>query len=146
MLKVKDKELSAMASRVEQLQTAHHKFRHQMVALEGVKELTITLQSKCNVLYQENLSLISENNNLEIQVQRLNDGLQAKAEEQQLQSKALHESEMELALFKGRFEQLSSSHMELEKIASEEQANRLSAEARLTSLEEVNFICVFIFK
>lgn len=40
-------------------------------------------------------------------------------------------------MFKGRFEQLSSSHMELEKIASEEQANRLSAEARLTSLEEV---------
>lgn len=61
MLKVKDRELAAMNSRVEQLQASHNKFRGQMVALEGVKELTISLQSKCNVLYQENMSLTGEN-------------------------------------------------------------------------------------
>ena len=44
MLKDKDKELSAMRNRVEQLQLSHNKFRGQMGALEGVKELTITLQ------------------------------------------------------------------------------------------------------
>ena len=65
LVKDKDKELAQMHTRIEQLQESHTKFRNRIEALNGVKELTITLQSNCNVLYQENLALTQENKNLE---------------------------------------------------------------------------------
>jgi regulator of replication initiation timing len=78
-----------------------------------VKELTITLQSNCAVLYQENLTLESENKSLAIQSEELRKQLAEKQEAAEVQAKALHSSEMELAMFRGRFEQLSNSHMEV---------------------------------
>jgi ABC-type phosphate transport system auxiliary subunit len=95
------------------LQASHNKFRNQIAALEGVKELTITLQSNCNVLYQENLTLTSENKGLERQLEDLRSELKARQEADEIQAKALHDSELELAMFRGRFEQLSKSHMEV---------------------------------
>ena len=101
MLKDKDKELAVMQKRIEQLQASHSKFRGQIIALEGVKELTITLQSNCNVLYQENLALTQENKNLEVKLQKADADTAAKEREIEEIRSALKESESELNTFKG---------------------------------------------
>jgi hypothetical protein len=95
------------------LQVSHNRFRNQIQALEGVKELTITLQSNCAVLYQENLSLSSENKSLGLQLDEVRADLASRQQTAEIQAKALHDSEMELAMFRGRFEQLSNSHIEV---------------------------------
>lgn len=130
-LKDKDKELTELKIRIKQLQDSHSQFRSQIHALESVKELTVTLQNQLAGLQQENRQLIAENKELaqlNLQAEEL---LREKEDQESDQSKMLKSVQLEFERLKGRYEETLKAQKELEKIATDEQAIRISLENRL---------------
>ncbi len=135
LLKDKDKELSSLKVRVKQLQDSHQQFRSQINALESVKELTVTLQSELTTLQQENKQLFAENQELvqlNLQAEEL---LKEKDVQEHDQSKLLKNVQLEFATLKGRYEETLKIQKELEKLATDEQAARMSLESRLSQAD-----------
>ncbi len=135
-LKDKNKELSALKSRVTQLHESHDKFRSQINALESVKELTINLQNQLSAMQQENKQLTEENKELAELSMRAEALLQEKVATERQQSNYMKEIQLEFATLRGRYEETIKSQKELEKLAADEQAMRVAAESRLQSADE----------
>lgn len=135
-LKDKNKELAAMKARISQLQDSHVKFRQQIQSLDSVKELTVTLQNQLAVMQQENKQLALENKELAQLNIRADELLREKETEEETQAKLLKDVQLDFATLRGRYEETTRAHHELEKLASDEQAMRLAAEARFHSLED----------
>jgi hypothetical protein len=137
MLRDKNKELNTMRTKVKQLQESHGKFRGQIGALENVKELTISLQSQLSIMEQENQQLYKENKDLT----DLNREAAVLLEEKEYKEhKNEDENKMLQTAFsklQGRFDELSDSQSDLEALAAEEQAMRMSAETRLQANEDL---------
>lgn len=132
----KNKELAALKGRIKQLQDSHAKFRHQIQALESVKELTVTLQTQVSIFQQENIQLVSENKELseaKTDLERQLNRAQIETRDTQRRS---HDIEVRSENLKGRYEELTKSYGDMEKLASEEQAKRNATETRLKSVEE----------
>jgi hypothetical protein len=136
-LKDKNKELSAMRTRVKQLQDSHVKFRGQIQALESVKELTITLKTQLAALEEENKKLAIENSTLS-EVNNQAEELLIEGEESAKKlSVQVNKTSIEYAELKGRYEHVMGSHTQLEALVSEEQSARLSAESRVKTMEQI---------
>jgi chromosome segregation ATPase len=131
MLKDKDKELQSLKTRIKQLQDSHSQFRNQIHALESVKELTMTLQQEVSTLQQENRQLVAENKELASLNLNAEILLKEKDHQEVESSRILKSVQLEFATLKGRYEETLKIQKELEKIASDEQATRMSAESRL---------------
>lgn len=134
-LRTKNKELNELKARVKQLHDSHIKFRSQIQALEAVKELTVSLQTQLSVLTEENNRLSTENRELcelNTQAESL---LRERMEVENQQSKALRNIQVDFATLRGRYEEISSSQRDLEALAADEQAMRMSCEARLDQAE-----------
>ena len=130
-LKDKTKELNALKIRVKQLQESHIKFRGQIQALESVKELTISLQSQLSTTQQENQLLVKENKELQEVNQTAEEMLQERQQRETEQTRAFRDVQIEFAMLRGRYEEMSISQRELETMTANEQAMRMAAEARL---------------
>jgi hypothetical protein len=135
-LKDKNKELAAMKARITQLQESHVKFRGQIQSLDSVKELTVTLQNQLAIMQQENKQLAMENKELAQLNIRADELLREKEVEEETQTKMLRDVQLDFATLRGRYEETTRAQRELEKLASDEQAQRLAAEARFHSLED----------
>lgn len=135
-LKDKNKELAALKARVAQLQDSHVKFRGQIQSLDSVKELTVTLQNQLAVMQQENKQLAMENKELAQLNIRADELLREKETEEEGQTRVLRDVQMDFATLRGRYEETTRAHRELEKLASDEQALRLATEARFNSMED----------
>jgi hypothetical protein len=136
-LREKEKELVSLKARIKQLQESHNKFRNQIQSLESVKELTIRLQNQLSMMQQENIQLVDENKELaelNLQAEQL---LQEKIHQEQMQAKSFRELQLELANTKGRYEECSKIQSELEKLANDEQAHRMSTQSRLKNSEQI---------
>ena len=134
-LRSKNKELNELKARVKQLHDSHIKFRSQIQALEAVKELTVSLQTQLSVLTEENNRLATENRELcELNTQAEN-LLRERMEVENQQSRALRNIQVDFATLRGRYEEISSSQRDLEALAADEQAMRMSCEARLEQAE-----------
>lgn len=134
-LRSKNKELNELKTRVKQLHDSHIKFRSQIQALEAVKELTVSLQTQLSVLSEENNRLAIENRELcELNTQAEN-LLRERMQIENQQSKALRSIQVDFATLRGRYEEISSSQRDLEALAADEQAMRMSCEARLDQAE-----------
>ena len=131
LLQDKNKELTLLKGRIKQLQDSHVKFRSQIQALESVKELTVTLQTQVSVFQQENIQLASENKELLELHANSEKKLQQVSEELNNTKSELHLVSVQGENIKGRYEEVTSSCSEMEKLATQEQAKRLAAEARL---------------
>lgn len=125
-LKDKDQELATLKDRVRTLQDSHNRFRSQIQALESVKELTINLQNQLTSLQQENQQLLKENEELVGLNLRAEQLLQEKESNETTQSKVVREVQLEFATLKGRYEEMSKAHKELESLAQHEQAQRMA--------------------
>lgn len=136
LLQDKNKELAALKGRIKQLQDSHVKFRSQIQALESVKELTVTLQTQLSVFQQENIQLISENKELLELNAHCEQKLHKVTQELSGTKDHLHDVEIRGENMKGRYEEATSSNLQMEKLATEEQAKRQAAEARLRQAEE----------
>lgn len=136
LLQDKNKELAALKGRIKQLQDSHIKFRSQIQALESVKELTVTLQTQLSVFQQENVQLISENKELLDLNARSEQRIQHLTEELADTKDNLHEAMVRGENMKGRYEEATTSHQDMERLATEEQAKRQAAEGRLRQAEE----------
>jgi chromosome segregation ATPase len=135
-LKDKNKEMNALKARIKQLQDSHVKFRGQIQALESVKELTISLQAQLSVLQEENKQLVKEKVKFSETASQAEILLvEAENEHAELVS-TIQQKDQEISLFRGKYEELSASHKELEFLASEEQTGRLAAESRLRLCED----------
>ena len=131
LLKDKDKELASLKQRIKQLQDSHSQFRNQIQALESVKELTINLQAELTNIQQENKQLVNENRELaqlNLQAEAL---LKEKEQQETDHTKLMKNVQIEFATLKGRYEETLKIQKELEKIATDEQAVRMSLEQRL---------------
>lgn len=135
-LKDKNKELAAMKARIAQLQDSHAKFRGQIQSLDSVKELTVTLQNQLAAMQQENKQLAMENKELAQLNIRADELLREKEAEEESQAKMLRDVQLDFATLRGRYEETTRAHHELEKLASDEQAMRLATEARFNSIED----------
>jgi predicted RNase H-like nuclease (RuvC/YqgF family) len=135
MLQNKSKELMALKARMKQLQESHAKFRNQIQALESVKELTVTLQSELSAFQQENVQLEAENNELARINQKAEQNLDKARRDIDELTKALHDNEVKLEHLRGRYEEISRTNAELDRIVSEEKASRLAAENRVRIAE-----------
>lgn len=137
LLQDKNKELAALKGRIKQLQDSHLKFRSQIQALESVKELTVTLQTQLSIFQQENVQLISENKELLDINAQCESSMEHMSKELQDIKQKLHETEVRGENMKGRYEEVTVSNAEMERLATEEQAKRQAAEARLKNAEEM---------
>jgi len=135
-LKEKTKELNALKIRVKQLQESHIKFRGQIQALESVKELTISLQTQLTTVQQENVTLVSENKELQEVNATAEDMLKQRQTRETEQTRAFRDVQLEFAMLRGRYEEMAISQRELETMTANEQAMRMAAEARLGNSEE----------
>ena len=135
-LKDKTKELSALKIRVKQLQESHIKFRGQIQALESVKELTISLQSQLSTTQQENQLLVKENKELKEVNQSAEEMLHDRQQRETEQTRAFRDVQIEFAMLRGRYEEMSISQRELETMTANEQAMRMATEARLQDSEQ----------
>ena len=135
-LKDKNKELAALKSRITQLQDSHVKFRGQIQSLDSVKELTVTLQNQLSVMEQENRALGEENLELAQLNVRADELLREKETQEENQTKMLREVQMDVATLRGRYEEATRAHKEVEKLAADEQALRLATESRFNSMED----------
>lgn len=135
LLQNKSKELTALKTRMKQLQESHAKFRSQIQALESVKELTVTLQSELSSFQQENVQLEAENNELARINQKAEENLDKARRDIDQLTKALHDYEVKSEHIRGRYEEVSRTNAELERTVSEEKANRLAAENRVRIAE-----------
>lgn len=136
-LKDKDKELATLKERVRQLQDSHSKFRSQIQSLESVKELTISLQNSLKTLQQENYQLKNDNEELVMLNEEAEKLLQEKEEKENKQNQLLHQVQLEFATLKGRYEETTKAFKELEILANEEQAMRMSLEQRLQNTDQI---------
>lgn len=140
-LRDKDKELIATKEKFRQMQEDLGKFRNKLQALESFKELTITLQNQLSQVQQENQRLVAENEELAKLNLNAEELLRKKDKDIVDQARALKDVQLEFATLKGRYEESMKAHRELERLAAEEQALRMSTESRLNtadqSMEEV---------
>lgn len=130
-LKDKDKELAQLKQRINTLQDSHGKFRNQIQALEAVKELTVSLQGQLSALQQENRQLVNENQELATLNMNAEAILHEKEADESQQTKMLRDVQLEFATLRGRYDESLKAHRELERIAADEQAMRISMETRL---------------
>jgi hypothetical protein len=135
LLQNKSKELTALKARMKQLQESHAKFRNQIQALESVKELTVTLQSELSAFQQENVQLDAENSELAKINQKAEQNLEKARRDIDELTKALHDYEVKSEHLRGRYEEVSRTNSELERVVSEEKASRLAAENRIRIAE-----------
>ena len=135
MLKDKNVEMNHLKARVKQLQDSHVKFRGQIQALESVKDLSVSLRLQVNKLEEENKNLVVENAKLSAVNNQAEEILIEEEASIKTLADKLQASEIETAEAKGRIEQLVANKSELETLASEEQSARLSAEARIRSMD-----------
>jgi len=135
-LKDKNKELTQLKQRVKQLQDSHTRFRGQIQALESVKELTISLQTQLSTVQQENSQLVHENRELQDLNKQAEQLLQDRSNAEKQQEKAFRDVQIEFAMLRGRYEELSISQKSLEEMTADEQVMRMTAESRLHSSEE----------
>jgi hypothetical protein len=131
LLKDKDKELASLKQRIKMLEDKHSQFRNQIQALESVKELTINLQAELSNVQHENKLLVHENRELAELNLHAEELLKEKERNENDQAKLLKNVQIEFATLKGRYEETMKIQRELEKIANDEQAVRLSLEQRL---------------
>eukprot|EP01042_Synura_sphagnicola_P005522 gene5522-7045_t len=140
-LRDKDKELITTKEKFRQMQEDLGKFRNKLQALESFKELTITLQNQLSQVQQENQRLVAENDELAKLNLNAEELLRKKDKDIIDQARALKDVQLEFATLKGRYEESMKAHRELERLAAEEQALRMSTESRLNnadqSMEEV---------
>lgn len=140
-LKDKDKELSAMKHRINQLQDSHNRFRGQIQALESVKELTVSLQAQVTALQQENRQLVEENKELASLNIKAEEIIKEKEDVEKQQARMLKNVQLEFATLTGRYEETIKAQRELEKIAQTERASRVALETRIStsnrSIEEL---------
>jgi len=135
-LKDKNKELNVLKARIAQLQESHVKFRSQIQSLDSVKDLTVALQNQLSIMQQENKQLGDENKELAQLNIRADELLKDKENSEENQTNILRDVQLDFATLRGRYEETTKAHRELEKLASNEQALRLATEARLESSEE----------
>jgi hypothetical protein len=134
-LKDKNTEMTHLKGRIKQMQDSHVKFRGQIQALESVKELSINLRMQVNSLEEENKKLVVENAKLGAVNNQAEEILIEEEASIKILADKLQATELEAAESKGRIEQLVFNKSELESLASEEQSARLSAEARIRSMD-----------
>lgn len=132
----KDKELITTKEKFRQLQEEHGKFRNKLQALESFKELTITLQNQLSQVQQENQRLVAENDELAKLNLNAEELLRKKDKDIVDQARALKDVQLEFATLKGRYEESMKAHRELERLAAEEQALRMSTESRLHTADQ----------
>lgn len=135
-LKDKDRELANLKDRVKQLSESHSKFKSQIDALESVKELNVTLQNQLSVTEHEKRQLVAENNELANLNVSAEDILKQKERDIIEQARALKEVQLEFATLRGRYEESQKAHKELERLAADEQAMRMSMESRLNAMDQ----------
>lgn len=135
-LRDKDKELSVTKEKFRQMQDELGKFRNKLQALESFKELTITLQNQLSQVQHENKRLVAENEELAKLSLNAEELLQKKDKDIVDQARALKDVQLEFATLKGRYEESLKAHRELERLAAEEQALRMSLESRLGSVDQ----------
>ena len=135
-LKDKNKELAALRARVKQLQDSHTRFRGQIQALESVKELTISLQTQLSTVQQENAQLVLENKELVELNKQAENMLRDRANAETQQQKSFRDVQIEFAMLRGRYEEISISQKNLEEMAADEQVMRMTAEGRLHAAED----------
>jgi len=135
-LKDKNKELNAMKIRIKQLQDSHARFKGQIQALESVKELTVSLQTQLSCVQQENATLVQENKELRECNGEAEEMIRDRSQAEAQQERAFRELQVEYSVLRGRYEEMAVSQRDLETLAADEQAMRMSAEARLQSSEE----------
>lgn len=140
MLRDKNRELNVLREKVKQLQESHKKFRGQINGLENVKELTISLQSQLSIMEQENQNLYKENKDLTDLNREAAVLLEEKEKQERKNNDEMKMLQHEFAKLQGRFDELTDSQNDLETLAADEQAMRMSAEMRL----QVPFIHTFI--
>ena len=136
-LKDKNKELAQLKARITQLQESHVKFRNQIQSLDSVKDLTVTLQNQLSILQQDNKQLADENKELAQLNIRADELLREKESQEESQTKMLRDVQIDFATLRGRYEETTKAHRELERLASDEQALRLAAESRFHESEEI---------
>ena len=134
-LKDKNTEMTHLKGRIKQLQDSHVKFRGQIQALESVKELSINLRMQVNSLEEENKKIVVENAKLSAVNNQAEEILIEEEASIKVLADKLQAAEIAAAESKGRIEQLVFNKSELESLASEEQSARLSAEARIRSMD-----------
>lgn len=130
-------ELKEMTSKCEFMQGNHARFLAQIESLESVKDLTVALQSQGILLRRENSSLKVENAQLNelmsrtVQSQQDSDGHVTKSHEDALQA----QSDAKVA--EKLYQEVASSHKELEIMLLNEVASRTSAETQIVRCDEV---------
>ena len=95
-----------------------------------------SLQSQVSILQEENNTLKQENrelNDLNHQAEQI---LKERIDIEHGQSKSLRDMQYDFVLMKGKYEQMSEAQRDLESLAADEQAMRMSAEARLHAAEQ----------
>lgn len=135
-LRDKDKELMSTKEKFRQMQEDLGKFRNKLQALESFKELTITLQNQLSQVQHENQRLVAENEELAKLNVNAEELLRKKDKDIVDQARALKDVQLEFATLKGRYEESMKAHRELERLAAEEQALRLSVESRLNTADQ----------
>jgi len=131
-LKDKNKELTTLRKRIEQLQEAHVKFSGQIQALKSVKELTVNLQTQLSALQQENLQLNSENTELKTHVSTMESHVSETVEKSH---STVRETQIDQAILRGRCQELVNATKHQEIKLEDEQAQRLATEKRLETAE-----------
>ena len=137
LLKDKNKEIATFKTKISQLQEAHSRFRGQIHALESVKELTIQLQTELSILQQDNFRLKEENDEFEAKIVNITNQVGQVSEAEKFQAKLLKETKIELSTIRNRYEETRKSLADIERLAEDEQAMRLSAEAKLNSTNQL---------
>ena len=137
LLRDKNRELNTFRARVKSLQESHNKFKGQIQALENVKELTISLQSQLSIMEQENQQLYRENKELTDLNKQAAILMEEKEAKEQDNNRELTILQMEHSKLQGRFDELTTAQNDLENLAADEQAARMSADTRLHTTESL---------
>ena len=130
-------ELKQMTSKCDFMQENHARFLAQIESLESVKDLTVVLQSQGMLLRRENSALKAENAQLRelisrtVQSQQDSEGHVTKRNEDMLQA----QSDAKIA--EKLYQEVASSHKELEIMLLNEVASRTSAETQIVRCDEV---------
>lgn len=133
-LKDKNKELTVLRKRMEQLQDAHVKFHGQIQALKSVKELTVNLQTQLSYLQQENNQLTKENAELRAKKEDLEISVSTHAEALE---QSQRESQIDLAVMRGRVQEMTETHEQTDEKLEQETTARIAVEKRLEASEQV---------
>lgn len=162
-LKEKIKECDELKDTAAKFDGNHAKFKHQIRALESVKDLTINLQSQLNMMKSENIFLTDELKRLTEAQQKMKDSFSTKKNHAVVSPGsnigtpnaggivdvrqdgsadadarvAAQDMQTEFDLFRQKYQDMEKKFKAMEAAMANEKGARAAVETRCTSLDEV---------